>query len=65
MTFYLVGGAGASTTASVSVDHLPGSRVRRYPSDTTDAEWQGHRAAEHPVAAWKFPGIALFIRRNP
>jgi putative transposase len=24
----------------VSDDHLPSGRVRRYPSDTTDAEWQ-------------------------
>ena len=40
MTFYLVAGSGASTTATVSDDHLPSKRVRRYPSDTTDAEWQ-------------------------
>jgi transposase len=40
MTFYLVGGAAASTTPAVSTDHLPSRRVRRYPSDTSDAEWQ-------------------------
>lgn len=40
MTFYLVGGAGASPTPTLSTEHLPSNRVRRYPSDTTDAEWQ-------------------------
>jgi transposase len=40
MTFYLVAGCGASTTHAVFDDHLPSGRVRRYPSDTTDAEWQ-------------------------
>jgi putative transposase len=40
MTFYLVAGCGASTTPAVSDDHLPRGRVRRYPSDTTDTEWQ-------------------------
>lgn len=40
MTFYLVAGCGASTTPTVSDDHLPSRRIRRYPSDTTDAEWQ-------------------------
>jgi transposase len=40
MTFYLVAGSGASTIPAVSDDHLPSKRVRRYPSDTTDAEWQ-------------------------
>jgi transposase len=40
MTFYLVAGSGASTTPTVSDDHLPSKRIRRYPSDTTDAEWQ-------------------------
>jgi putative transposase len=40
MTFYLVGGAGASPTPTLSTDHLPSLRARRYPSDTTDAEWQ-------------------------
>jgi putative transposase len=39
MTFYLVAGAGASTTPPVSASHLPTQRPRRYPSDTTDAEW--------------------------
>ncbi|ROP31364.1 IS5 family transposase [Couchioplanes caeruleus] len=40
MTFYLVGGAGASTASVVSADHLPSNRARLYPSDTSDAEWQ-------------------------
>jgi transposase len=40
MTFYLVGGAGASPTPTMSTEHLPTLRTRRYPSDTTDAEWQ-------------------------
>ena len=40
MTFYLVGGAGASPTPTMPTDHLPTLRARRYPSDTTDAEWQ-------------------------
>jgi transposase len=39
MTFYLVAGAGASTTPAMSPSHLPSGRARRYPSDTTDAEW--------------------------
>ncbi len=39
MTFYLVAGQGASTEASVSTGHLPSARTRRYPSDTTAAEW--------------------------
>jgi len=37
MTFYLVGGAGASPAPVVSAEHLPSLRARRYPSDTTDA----------------------------
>jgi transposase len=40
MTFYLLAGSGASTTPTVSDDHLPSTRPRRYPSDTTDAEWE-------------------------
>jgi putative transposase len=40
MTLYLVAGVGASTAAPVDAcGHLPSCRVRRYPSDTTDAEW--------------------------
>jgi hypothetical protein len=38
MTFYLVGGAGASPTPNVSIEHLPSRRTRRYPSDTTDVK---------------------------
>ncbi len=40
MTFYLLAGNSASTGAAESVVHLPSARIRRYPSDTTDAEWQ-------------------------
>jgi transposase len=47
MTLYLVAGAGASTDPptdsgtgpAVAYGHLPSRRSRRYPSDTTDAEW--------------------------
>lgn len=31
---------GASTTPTVSDDHLSSRGIRRYPSDTTDTEWQ-------------------------
>jgi transposase len=51
MTFYLVGGAGASPTPATPCEHLPSVRIRRYPSDTTDAEWQliaPHIPAGHP-----------------
>jgi hypothetical protein len=65
LTFYLVGGAGGSTTASVSIDHLPSSRVRRYPSDTTDAERQVIARQGTRVRPGNLPGIALFIRHKP
>jgi transposase len=39
MSLYLVAGVGASTDAATPHDHLPSARTRRYPSDTTDAEW--------------------------
>jgi transposase len=43
MTLYLVAGASAPIdapeTAAARRAHLPTSRPRRYPSDTTDAEW--------------------------
>jgi putative transposase len=39
MTFYLVAGAGAPIDAAAMGEHLPSRRERRYPSDTTDAEW--------------------------
>jgi transposase len=37
MSFYLVAGQGGRTDAA---EHLPTARERRYPSDTSDAEWQ-------------------------
>jgi putative transposase len=40
MTFYLVAGTSASTDPATSRKHLPSARIRRYPSDMTDAEWQ-------------------------
>jgi transposase len=41
MSLYLVGGQAASTTPTVtSGDHLSTDRPRRYPSDTSDAEWE-------------------------
>ena len=39
MTLYLVAGAGAPTDPVESSAHLPTTRPRRYPSDTTEAEW--------------------------
>jgi transposase len=39
MTFYLVAGTSASTDPATSRKHLPSSRIHRYPSDMTDAEW--------------------------
>jgi transposase len=41
VSFYLVAGHGAATATPVTAsDHLPTARPRRYPSDTTDAEWE-------------------------
>lgn len=40
MSFYLVAGQGASTDPAPAGQHLPTQRPRRYPSDTSDAEWQ-------------------------
>src|SRR5690242_12148229 len=40
MSLYLVAGQGAATAASVVGPHLPTRRPRRYPSDTSEAEWQ-------------------------
>ena len=40
MSLYLVAGQAASTTPEItSGDHLSTDRPRRYPSDTSDAEW--------------------------
>jgi putative transposase len=40
MSLYLVAGHGASPTPAVTAaDHLPTTRRRVYPSDTTDTEW--------------------------
>lgn len=40
MSFYLVAGAGAPTAPVPAHLHLPTQRPRRYPSDTTDVEWE-------------------------
>jgi len=41
MSLYLVAGQGVSATPVVtSRDHLSTDRPRRYPSDTSDAEWE-------------------------
>jgi len=41
MSLYLVAGQSAPVTPAVtSSDHLPTGRPRRYPSDTSDAEWE-------------------------
>jgi transposase len=41
MSLYLVAGQGAPTTSKItSSDHLSTDRPRRYPSDTSDAEWE-------------------------
>jgi hypothetical protein len=40
MSLYLVAGHGAATTPASAAAHLPTARPRRYPSDTSDAEWQ-------------------------
>lgn len=41
MALYLVAGQGASATPTItSGDHLLTDRPRRYPSDTSDAEWE-------------------------
>jgi putative transposase len=40
MDLYLVAGAGAATAPTPAGQHLPTQRPRRYPSDTSDAEWQ-------------------------
>src|SRR5690349_6107002 len=39
MSLYLVAGQGAGSNPAVDA-HLPSTRPRRYPSDTSDAEWQ-------------------------
>jgi putative transposase len=40
MSFYLVAGTGARTCPVPVREHLPTQRPRRYPSDTTDEEWE-------------------------
>jgi putative transposase len=39
LSFYLVTGQGAPPEPAAG-EHLPTTRLRRYPSDTTDAEWE-------------------------
>jgi transposase len=40
MTFYLIAGQGVDSAPASAATHLPTTRPRRYPSDTTDTEWQ-------------------------
>jgi hypothetical protein len=40
MSLYLVAGQNAATDPADSSTHLPTRRPRRYPSETSDAEWQ-------------------------
>jgi transposase len=41
MSLYLVAGQGAPTVPNVTLgDHISTGRPRRYPSDTSDAEWE-------------------------
>jgi transposase len=40
MSFYLVCGQASTAPPPPTVAHLPTRRPRRYPSDTSDAEWQ-------------------------
>ncbi|WP_211353772.1 IS5 family transposase [Couchioplanes caeruleus] len=40
LSVYLVTGTAAPSTPATLADHLPTSRPRHYPSDTSDAEWQ-------------------------
>lgn len=60
MTLYLVAGADARPDTQPTHVHLPSRRPRRYPSDTTDAEWAilaplvpaggpGHRGGRPPT----------------
>ncbi len=39
MSLYLAAGQGSDTDAADPATHLPTARARRYPSDTSDAEW--------------------------
>lgn len=40
MSFYLVCGQAAAAPPPAEPEHLPTTRPRRYPSDTTDVEWE-------------------------
>jgi len=40
VSFYLVAGQGASTDSAPTGRHLPTTRPRCYPSDTSDVEWE-------------------------
>jgi len=40
MSFHLVAGQGGDSDAAGVEAHLPTARPRRYPSDTSDTEWQ-------------------------
>src|SRR6266550_7256075 len=66
MSLYLVAGHGAATVPASSDEHLPSGRPRRYPSDTSDAEWQimaGYIPAGGPVAG-RGGGPVTYPRRD-
>src|SRR5437588_489343 len=39
LSSYLVAGTGTPSPPATLIDHLPTTRPRHYPSDTSDAEW--------------------------
>ena len=58
MSFYLVCGQASTAPLAQAVAHLPTRRPRRYPSDTSDAEWQVmslHVPAGGPGRAVSYP----------
>jgi putative transposase len=66
MSLYLVAGHGAATVVASTGEHLPTARARRYPSDTSDAEWQilaGHIPAGGTVAG-RGGGPVTYSRRD-
>lgn len=50
MSFYMVCGQPAATPPTSVPEHLATARPRRYPSDTSDVEWQLIAAYLPPAA---------------
>jgi len=66
MSLYLVAGHGAATAPASIGQHLPTGRPRRYPSDTSDTEWQllaGYIPAGGTVAG-RGGGPVVYPRRD-